>query len=77
MSEPGATVDLRRKGSGIKKPVIRDIKAARRDGDDMMALIVELGRAARAMTYDNGDVADLYNSLTRVAAVAVSIARSL
>ena len=78
MSDPGVTVDLGkglRKRSGIKKQVIRDIKDAPDGG--FTDLISALGRVARAMTYDNGDAADLYIALTYVASVAVSIARTL
>jgi hypothetical protein len=63
-----------KKRSGIKKSVIRDIKDAP-DGD-FKDLVSGLGRVARAMTYDNGDEADLYISLTYVASVAASLARS-
>jgi len=84
MSDPNApdVVDMAEglqinKRSGIKKPTVRDIKKSRRDDDDFMSLVRELGLVARAMTYDNGDEIDLYNALTRVAAVAVSITRSL
>jgi len=81
MSDPNPpTIDIQKvfklkKKSGIKKPVINDIKAAP-DGD-FNDLVAELGRVARAMTYDNGNPADLYTSLTAVASIAVSLARSL
>jgi hypothetical protein len=77
MSDP-MTVDLSEmaaKKSGIKKRVVKDIKAAPKG--TFKDLIAGLGRAARAMTYDNGNRDDLYVSLTYVASVAVHRARKL
>lgn len=72
------------KRSGIKKAVIGDIKKARRrykynwsDHDCPRAMVVELGKVARAMTYDNGDAVALYEALIRIAAVAVVSAKLL
>jgi hypothetical protein len=78
MSDPVGTVDLGKmaaKKSGIKKQVVRDIKDA--PSGKFSDLVIGLGRVARAMTYDNGDRADLYISLTYVASVAVKQARKL
>lgn len=82
MSEPTPTVDLAagmKKRSGIKKAVIADIKDQRSVFADatLSVLVGQVGKVARAMTYDNGDATALYESLIRVTAAALVMAKRL